>query len=180
MGRPGLVQKKVNVRTKKGVIRRTMWVKSQQATGIKIRKGSALDFLQKHKGKIAGAAALAGAAYLAHKHGKGIAGAIGGARLGRAMVKDYASSMGGKAGLKHQALGMLHGATQGLRNHHGDSERGSKLISGAKSGASRLLSGAKFAGEIARHPVQAGRGVRDFLAGGRKAVESFKSRQRKT
>lgn len=138
MGRPGLIQKKVNVRTKKGVVRRTMWVKSQQASGFKVRKGSALGFLQKHKGKIAGAAALAGAAYLAHKHGKGIKGAIGGARLGHAMVREYAGSMGGKASLKHRALGALGGAAQGLRNNRGDSATGTRAINMVKSGAHRL------------------------------------------
>ena len=121
MGRPGLVQKKVNVRTKKGVVRRTMWVKSQQASGMKARKGSALGFLQKHKGKIAGAAALAGAAYLAHKHGKGIKGAIsgalGGARLGHAMVKEHGRDAGGKTRMVDRARGAIAGAAQGVANN---------------------------------------------------------------
>lgn len=177
--RAGLVQKKVRVKTKRGVAMRTMWVKSSpDKAGMKVRKGSVLGFVQKHKGKIAGAAALAAGAYLAHKHGKGIAGALGGARLGRSMVNEHASSMGGKASLKHQALGMLHGATQGLRNHHGDSQTGTRVANAAKNGAGRVLAGAKFAGQIARHPIQAAKGVRDFARGGQRAVAEFKAKRR--
>jgi hypothetical protein len=182
MGRPGLVQKKVRVKTKRGVAMRTMWVKSSpDKPGMKVRKGSVLGFVQKHKGKIAGAAALAAGAYLAHKHGHGIVGAVRGAKLGRALQQHAGNAKFGhdkRVGTdKHgnvnftmgaKAMSMIRGGISGYHNNKRDSDTGTRAVQGAK-----------FAGEIARHPIQAAKGVRDFLNSGRKAVAEHRARTRK-
>lgn len=59
--RAGLKKITKTVRGKKGAVRRSYWVKAKDAA-----KGVG-GFLNRHKGKILGAAALAGTAYLAHK-----------------------------------------------------------------------------------------------------------------
>lgn len=72
--RAGLRKVTKTVRGKKGSVRRSYWVKATGAV-----KGAAKDaggFVARHKGKIAGAAALAGAAYLGVKHGSEIHGAV--------------------------------------------------------------------------------------------------------
>lgn len=76
-GHAGLVQKKVNVRTKKGkTVQRSMWVRAQGAA-----KGVAR-FVGRHKGKIAAGAALVGGAALAAHHRGSIAGAARGLHAG--------------------------------------------------------------------------------------------------
>lgn len=59
--RAGLKKVTKTVRGKKGAVKRSYWVKAKDAA-----KGVG-GFLNRHKGKILGAAALAGTAYLAHK-----------------------------------------------------------------------------------------------------------------
>jgi hypothetical protein len=66
MGKPGLKKVVKSVRGKKGSVRRTYWVKSDP----KATKQQQPGFLRRNAGKIAGVAALAGAAYLGrHKIG---------------------------------------------------------------------------------------------------------------
>ena len=75
MGRPGLIQKKVAVKTKRGTVMRTMWVKSnpkmvgklRQAGGKPSKLRQVGGILRKHAGTLAGAALLAGAAYGVHR-----------------------------------------------------------------------------------------------------------------
>lgn len=59
--RAGLKKITKTVKGKKGAVRRSYWVKAKDAA-----KGVG-GFLNRHKGKILGAAALAGTAYLAHR-----------------------------------------------------------------------------------------------------------------
>jgi len=87
MGRPGLIQKKVKVKTKRGTALRTMWVKANPKASLKSEGGSG--FLARHGGKIktglkiagavAGAALLAKGVHSAHKNREAIKGALSGA-----------------------------------------------------------------------------------------------------
>ena len=67
MARNGLKKVVKTVKGKKRSVRRTYWVKSDPNAGKK--KG----FLRRHAGKLLGAAALAGGAYLAYKGARGFA-----------------------------------------------------------------------------------------------------------
>jgi len=67
-GHAGLTKVTKNVKGKKGMVRRSYWVRGSNAVKAGAKKLGG--FVNKHKGKIAGVAALAGAAYrlgLAHQ-----------------------------------------------------------------------------------------------------------------
>ena len=74
-GRAGLKKVTKSVQGKKGTVRRSYWVKAQDAVK------SAGRFLGRHKGKIAAGAALAGAAALAVRNRGAIKGAYRGASI---------------------------------------------------------------------------------------------------
>ena len=77
----GLVRKKITVRGKSGkTFQRSVMVRAGEA--VKRTAGKVGRFVNKHKGKIAGAAALASAAYLGVRHGSQIAGAAKGLAAG--------------------------------------------------------------------------------------------------
>lgn len=118
----GLKKVVKSVRGKKGTVRRTYWVKAKDAV-----KGAGR-FLNKHKGKIAAGAALAGAAYLGAKHRGAIGGALSGARKGVGVVRALGGihkALGGSgASAKDYAAGAGTGATLGgLRGHMKDVDR---------------------------------------------------------
>lgn len=69
-GHAGLTKVTKNVKGKKGMVRRSYWVRGSNAVKAGAKKLGG--FVNKHKGKIAAAAALAGAAYLGRKHGAAI------------------------------------------------------------------------------------------------------------
>lgn len=120
--RAGLKKVVKSVRGKKGTVRRTYWVKTKDAV-----KGAGR-FLNKHKGKIAGAALLAGAAYLGNKHRGAIGGALSGARKGagevRALSGIHKAFGGSGANAKDYAAGAGTGAVLGgLRGHRKDTDR---------------------------------------------------------
>lgn len=136
LNKSGLQAKKVH--TKSGM--RTYWVKAKEAAksaGKRIASTAMVAGrkVAQHKGKIAGAAALATAAYIGVKHGSKIGGAFSGARKGLAAVhklNDMASKLP-DAGEKtppsrsEKALGIMAGAIRGAR-------------AGAKRDAARVAS----------------------------------------
>lgn len=109
LNRSGLRQEKIQ--TKKGL--RTYWVKAGAAVK---RVGQALN---KHKGKIAAGAAVAGAAYMAARHGSKLAGAFKGAREGHKLMKDIHQALPGgethsRSERAEKGLGILGGAIKGF------------------------------------------------------------------
>ena len=115
----GLVRKKVTVRGKSGkTFQRSVMVRAGEA--VKRTAGKVGRFVNKHKGKIAGAAALAGAAYLGIKHGSKIAGAARGVGMALNTQKHY----GEKLSLRERARGVVQGARLGASmNASGDKGR---------------------------------------------------------
>jgi hypothetical protein len=135
-GHAGLVQKKVSVKTKGGkTVQRSMWVR---AGGAARAAGS---FLNRHKGKIAGAAALAGAAVLAHKHG-GVSKAAH--AIGHAAKDAVAGARAGAKGA--HASWKLTGAMNKMAKAAGSSERistGSRVRIAAQDGRTTARMGRK-------------------------------------
>lgn len=142
----GLTRKKVQVRLKSGkTIQRSMMVRAGDAvkSGVK-RVGG---FVNRHKGKIAGAAALAGAAYLGHKGLSRINKVnIGRAQAGREkmnrqeavdMLKKYVTSQGRQGAAKARATG-VRGANAAV-SAAGAAVRGAQRVrSGAVGVASKF------------------------------------------
>lgn len=99
MARSGLRKEVRSVHGKHGTVKRSYWVKAQDATS---------GFLQKHKKKIAaGAAVAATVGALAYGHRHAIRGAIGQAKI--------AHREGGPAGLGAQLHTLRTGAAQGWK-----------------------------------------------------------------
>lgn len=116
MARAGLKKVTKTVRGKRGTVRRTYWVKSaaQKVGG----------FLNRHKGKIAAGAALAGAGLLASRHRLALRGAYHGAKAthqeNRAINAGNAR-YGKGMGMLQQAKHVLSGARTGA--HVGEEMR---------------------------------------------------------
>lgn len=113
-GHAGLTKVTKNVKGKKGMVRRSYWVRGKDAVKAGAKKLGG--FVSKHKGKIAGAAALAGAAYLGVKHGSKISGAYHGAKAGLKHTNALAGVLGTKASRKEKAFGMALGAATGAHD----------------------------------------------------------------
>lgn len=130
----GLTRKKVQVRLKSGkTIQRSMMVRAGDAakSGLK-RVGG---FVNRHKGKIAGAAMLAGAAYMGVKHGSKIAGAARGFHAGQKAVRDGLGAIGKKASITSRLAGGAVGALRGGMVGAGKDSARTAAISGAASKA---------------------------------------------
>jgi len=168
MARAGLVAKKVAVRVKGKTIMRTMWVRANpkkvglRSSGMMIRKGSVLDKLRQHKGKLIGAAMLAATAYGLHKGGRALAAAPGGARMGHAIFKAHAAEAGVKTTMRQRLGVALQGATAAMRAHHGDSAVGTRVAGAFRSAGHEVAQTARFgaglakiAGTSLRHPIEA-------------------------
>jgi hypothetical protein len=116
MARSGLKKVVKTVRSKKGSARRAYWVKSDPNVGKK-KPG----FLRRHAGKILGAAALVGGAYLAHRAGATAAakGAVRGTLSAYRDAKAIRSANGPKIGVGEKLSGALaavrHGGAAGAR-----------------------------------------------------------------
>ena len=135
--RAGLQKVVKSVRGKKGTVRRTYWIKTKDAV-----KGAGR-FLNKHKGKIAGAALLAGAAYLGNKHRGAIGGALSGARKGVNVMRtlgDMHKALGGSgANARDYAAGAKTGAVLGgLRGHMKDTDRHAANATARQQAGNRL------------------------------------------
>lgn len=133
--RAGLQKVVKSVRGKKGTVRRTYWVKTKDAV-----KGAGR-FLNKHKGKIAGAALLAGAAYLGHKH-RGALSKIHQAGMDKAR-QQYRGATHPDRVAQGRSTGKVQAAAQAARGYF----RGVKR--GATPAASAAYSSAKSRAEAA-------------------------------
>jgi hypothetical protein len=147
MARSGLKKVVKTVRGKKGSVRRSYWMKSDPKAG---KNGKRPGFLRRHAGKILGAAALVGGAYLAHRAGA-TAALRGAATHGRAAYKDAAaqrSSSGPKLGVRERLSGAVaaasHGARQGVGEHYSKVRSDAAEGRGGRIGAA--LAGASIGG----------------------------------
>ena len=150
-----LTRKKITVRGKNGkTFQRSVMVRAGEA--VKRTAGKVAKFVGKHKGKIAGAAALIGGVALAARHGSQIAGAVKGAAHG---LKAYSSLHGlakgagmelPKGTLRHMVgQGVAGGRWKGraadntrLGSARGAADRAGSAIRGAASSvATRAVSG---------------------------------------
>lgn len=131
--RAGLKKVTKTVRGKKGTVRRSYWVKAQGAAS---KVGG---FVKKHKGKIAGAAAVVGTALLAHKYGHAAKGYLQGAH--RSLSDTHALNklkheMGGGS---HMSFGDQLKRAHSLGSVRGALEHRSSGVPGAiRSGAATL------------------------------------------
>ncbi len=172
--RAGLRKVTKSVRGKHGSVRRSYWVKATGA--VKGAAKAAGGFVARHKGKIAGAAALAGAAYLGVKHGSKIAGAVRGAHDAHKLMQlpGIRSVLGSSGKSKGLAAGALSGAIGGAsadreRMHRlgAASERAGRDVANAARGAAQTVANAgKRAAGRARTGVRHAAGRAAFLAGG--------------
>lgn len=129
-----LTKKKITVRGKSGkTFQRSVMVRAGEA--VKRTAGKVAKFVGKHKGKIAGAAALAGAAYLGARHGGQIAGAAKG--LHSAISGHMAERREAKASGRSMAKGSLGNAVRRQVSAGRDSgrEADNARMSSAKSRA---------------------------------------------
>ena len=125
--RAGLVQKKVRVKTKRGVAMRTMWVKSNPKAAGAGRKPSL-----KSQGPMT-------AGQLIRKHGLGIvargaatgAASLGGAVAGHHAGKKLGGYQGGEIGAAIGSFGAAHAASHGL---YKKSKGGRAILSGLERG----------------------------------------------
>jgi len=151
--RAGLKKVTKVVRGKRGSVKRTYWVKAQQAA-----KGAG-SFLSRHKGKIAAGAALVGAGILAARHRGAIKGAYHGARI----ANKGAGMLG--LGLKNRAKAVVAGARAGSAVG-GLSDKGRRAVGAARSQLDKVrsipsaiqggISGVKLGGRAARGVADAG------------------------
>lgn len=177
--RAGLKKVTKVVRGKKGSVKRTYWVKAQQAA-----KGVG-GFLNRHKGKIAAGVALAAGAALAHRHRGAIKGAYHGAKIANTAaggVSRGMSAVTGKGlGLRNRLKAITTGARAGAAVG-GMADSGRRAVSSGRSmldkvrsipsAARGAVAGAKFGGRAA---VGAGRsGVAALGAAGRATVGATK------
>ena len=125
--RAGLKKVTKVVRGKRGSVKRTYWVKAQQAA-----KGAG-SFLSRHKGKIAAGAALVGAGILAARHRGAIEGAYHGARI----ANKGAGMLG--LGLKNRAKAVVAGARAGSAVG-GLSDKGRRAVGAARSQLDKVRS----------------------------------------
>jgi len=159
--RAGLKKVTKVVRGKRGSVKRTYWVKAQQAA-----KGAG-SFLSRHKGKIAAGAALVGAGILAARHRGAIKGAYHGARIankGAGMLGLGGAGMLG-LGLKNRAKAVVAGARVGSAVG-GLSDKGRRAVGAARSQLDKVrsipsaiqggISGVKLGGRAARGVADAG------------------------
>lgn len=151
--RAGLRKITKTVRGKKGSVRRSYWVKASGA--VKGAAKAAGGFVARHKGKIAGAAALAGAAYLGVKHGSKISGAV----QGMHMAHKMAGAMGIRKhlSLRHNAEAIAAGALVGSRL-------------GASADTARVHKLGAAAERVGRDAANAGRGAATSVANAGKRV----------
>jgi hypothetical protein len=148
MARAGLKKVIKTVKGKRGSARRAYWVKSDPNAGKK-KPG----FLRRHAGKILGAAALVGGAYLAHRAGATAAakGAVRGTLSAYRDAKAMRSASGPKIGVGEKISGAMAavrhggaaGAREATRSHYegiasrhteGKGSRIDALLHGAASG----------------------------------------------
>ena len=156
-GHAGLTKVTKNVRGKKGMVRRSYWVRGKDAVKAGAKKlGS---FVSRHKGKIAGAAALAGAAYLGTRHGSQIGGALSGAR--------WALSGGGRSLLGNVREAAAAGARLGRWR---DSARMNRIGGAVRSATGAVSSRAAKAGSAIS------KSARGAFGSARKSASSFGSR----
>lgn len=166
--RAGLKKVVKSVRGKKGVVRRTYWMRASAAA-----KGAG-SFLSRHKGKIAAGAALVGAGILAARHRGAIKGAYHGARI----ANKGAGMLG--LGLKNRAKAVVAGARAGSAVG-GLSDKGRRAVGAAHSQLDKVrsipsaiqggISGARLGGRAAVGVADAGRkGIIGTLRAGRAAV----------
>lgn len=181
--RAGLKKVTKVVRGKKGSVKRTYWVKAQQAA-----KGVG-GFLNRHKGKIAAGVALAAGAALAHRHRGALKGAYHGAKMANTAaggVSRGMSAVTGKGlGLRNRLKAIATGARAGAAVG-GAVDSGRRAVSSGRSmldkvrslpsAARGAVAGAKFGGSAA---VGAGRaGVAALGAAGRATVGATKMASR--
>lgn len=176
--RAGLKKVVKSVRGKKGVVRRTYWMRASAAA-----KGAG-KFLSRHKGKIAAGAALVGAGILAARNRNAIKGAYHGARIANKGAGAVSEGMrrvtGHGLGFKNRAKAIIAGAKiGGAVGHVGD--QGRRMIGAAHSQADKVrsipsaiqggISGARLGGRAAVSVADAGRkGIIGTLRAGRAAV----------
>jgi len=152
MARAGLKKVVKTVRGKRGTVKRTYWVKTNPTVkGLRSagpEKGPG--FLRRHAGKILGAAALVGGAYIAHKHGHGIAGAFRGASAAHGLhqgegLKDrLKAALGGASSGYHNKKRDLTGAE--VRGHLGDGATAARAkFASARESLSTRTAGARAA-----------------------------------
>lgn len=158
--RPGLKKVVKTVRGKRGTVRRSYWVKAK-------------DVLRKHGGKILAGAAVAGAAYLGHKHGRSIAEHVRGrvqgfqkahqaiAHPGQHLLASAKQSALSAAKAAPKAAGSVAGA--GLRMAARGAGTAGKLTGRATLWGVKQVPGAARAAVRAAPAI--GRGVRDFAKG---------------
>lgn len=123
MNRAGLKRVRKTVRGKRGSVQRTYWVKANPAKPgtRKLRgdnKAPRPGFLQRHAGKIAAVAGLAGAAYTASKVARGHWGgntAVAGAIRGASLANSAHSGSGSK--LSERAKDMFRMARAGYASN---------------------------------------------------------------
>ena len=157
-----LTRKKITVRGKSGkTFQRSVMVRAGEA--VKRTAGKVAKFVGKHKGKIAGAAALAGAAYLGARHGGQIAGAAKG--LHSAISGHMAERREAKASGRSMAKGSLGNAVRGQVSAGRDSGREADNARMGSAHASVGRAAVRVAGaadHATRHVQQA---VRGYTAG---------------
>ena len=160
----GLVRKKITVRGKKGTYQRSVMVRAGEA--VKRTAGKVAKFVGKHKGKIAGAAALAGAAYLGVRHGSQIAGAAKG--LHAAISGHLTERRGAKASGRSMAKGSLRNAISGQvrsgreAGREADNARMGKAREAAGRGAVRAAGAIDNATRHLQHGARAYTAVREM------------------
>lgn len=176
-GHAGLTKVTKNVKGKKGMVLRSYWVRGSNAVKAGAKKLGG--FVNKHKGKIAGVAALAGATYLGVKHGSKISGAIGGARRGLANANKLAGMFHTTASRKEKAVGIIGGAALGARKGaKADSARTERIgnaVSGARNAARGLAADVRGAAKDAR--AFSGPGFRKEGPSGPSFMQSFRQRR---
>lgn len=185
-GHAGLTKVTKNVKGKKGMVRRSYWVRGSNAVKAGAKKLGG--FVNKHKGKIAAAAALAGAAYLGVKHGSKITGAVSGLRGALAKTGAYNKALGskhkdleaafgvhGRARAVHAAVGAIRGAREGAKADKARTERIGNAVSGARNAARGLAADVRGATKDAR--AFSGPGFRKEGPSNPSFTQSFRQRR---
>lgn len=150
-----LTRKKITVRGKSGkTFQRSVMVRAGEA--VKRTAKKVAGFVGKHKGKIAGAAALAGAAYLGVRHRGQIAGAAKGLHSGLKSLRELhtaakgagmrvdgatARHIVGKAVGEHRELGAARDDIRSGKRGERASAAGSAVRGAASSVVTRAVSG---------------------------------------
>ena len=168
----GLVRKKITVRGKSGkTFQRSVMVRAGEA--VKRTAGKVGRFVNKHKGKIAGAAALASAAYLGVRHGSQIAGAAKG--LHAAISGHLAERREAKAAGRSMAKGSLRNAISGQvrsgreAGREADNARMGKAREAVGRGAVRAAGAVDHATRHLQYGARAYKAIRE-LGGNRRTA----------